>query len=357
MNFGKSKLLPLCIAALAYSSNAASTGQAGEDFFTATSDTKSHNTVLTLAQEREALSDALWTGPLLAPSAGCLPAGHVGASPYLIDGITNNIFNRNWNIVGRPEGTRHNIQSITSCTLGITDWFEVGITPSFATNIVDKGKNDTSLGVGDTSAKVQFALTKFHEGSWTPNSVIAIGGIFPTGAFDNLDVFPSNGLGGGAYQAYIGACAQEYFWMPTGRILSARFGVIYNISQDDVHIKNTSVFGTTHGFRGHADPGNTCTAILGLEYSLTRHWVLASDFLYQHGDATRVRGSKLPTNFGEHSTPVKIDLPSNELFAVAPALEYNWNENWGIIGGCQIDIAGRNRSLVLAPQVAVSIFY
>ena len=35
--------------------------------------------------ERQSLSDAWWTGPLVANSAGALPQGHVLIEPYLYD--------------------------------------------------------------------------------------------------------------------------------------------------------------------------------------------------------------------------------------------------------------------------------
>jgi hypothetical protein len=44
--------------------------------------------------------------------------------------------------------------------------------------------------------------------------------------------------------------------MPNGRILRTRLNIAYAMS-DSVEIKDTSVYGTSQGFRGHADPGDT----------------------------------------------------------------------------------------------------
>jgi hypothetical protein len=47
-----------------------------------------------LAQEttHQALTDAWWTGPLLAPSANTLPRGHVLIEPYLYDVISQGFY-------------------------------------------------------------------------------------------------------------------------------------------------------------------------------------------------------------------------------------------------------------------------
>jgi hypothetical protein len=41
-------------------------------------------------------------------------------------------------------------------------------------------------------------------------------------------------------------------------------------------------------------------------------------------------------------------------FSLAPALEYNWSENAGVIAGVAFTVAGRNTSATVMPVMAVN---
>jgi hypothetical protein len=101
--------------------------------------------------------------------------------------------------------------------------------------------------------------------------------------------------------------SQYYLWMPNGRIMRTRFHVSY-ATADDV--------------------SGVITVNSSWEYSVTRNWVLALDFVHQRAD-----------------------------FAVAPAIEYNWSGRVGVIVGARWFVAGSNSSATLTPIAAINVLF
>ncbi|MBK5189053.1 MAG: hypothetical protein JJD97_12480, partial [Gemmatimonadaceae bacterium] len=226
------------------------------------------------ATTRESMSDARWTGPMLAPSAATLPRGHILVEPYLFDVVSNHT---------------HSFGSLTYALFGVTDKLTMGFIPTAGFNVVRGGPNSGGIGFGDLTAVAQYSLTRFREGRWVPATAIVLEETFPTGKFDQLGDRPSDGFGGGAYTTLIGLYSQKYFWLPNGRILRARLDVTHTFSTDAT-VRDVSAYGTATGFRGRASPGNTSFIDAAAEYSLTRSWVLALDVTYRHGAMTSVSG-------------------------------------------------------------------
>jgi hypothetical protein len=120
-----------------------------------------------------------------------------------------------------------------------------------------------------------------------------------------------------------------------------------------VHVKGINVFGGGKDPRGKVYPGPYLLTILGLEYTLTRNWALALDIEYLHTDHTRFSDTKGATE----SKKNQVGLPSSEQFSLAPAIEYNWSANFGIISGVWFSIAGRNTAAFANGIVAVSFYW
>jgi hypothetical protein len=95
--------------------------------------------------------------------------------------------------------------------------------------------------------------------------------------------------------------------MPNGRIMRTRFHVSY-ATADDV--------------------SGVITVNSSWEYSVTRNWVLALDFVHQRAD-----------------------------FAVAPAIEYNWSGRVGVIVGARWFVAGSNNNATLTPIAAINALF
>jgi hypothetical protein len=295
---------------------------------------------------RQSRDDAWWTGPILAAGASTLPQGHSLVEPYFFNVISRGRYDENGTRHRGPR--RHSYGSLTYLLYGLTDNVTVGVIPRFGYNDVSVGLDSSAVGLGDFTVQAAYRLATFREGGLVPTMSVVLQQTLPTGKYDRLGARPSDGLGTGAYTTTVALYSQYFFWMPNGRILRTRLNFSYAIP-DTVTVEDVSVYGTGEGFRGHAKPGRSFVAGSAVEYSATRNWVLALDFVYQHDTATRLDGS-LPTR-------VAADFGSSEVFTLAPAVEYNWNSRMGVIVGAVFTAAGRNASANVVPVVAVNMVF
>ena len=299
---------------------------------------------------RQALADAWWTGPLLAPNASTFPAGHALIETYVFDVNSNGQFDT----AGRhePASGGHELGSLTYLIYGLTDRVSVGLLPRFFFDEPAGAPNSSSPGIGDLGAQVQVGLTSFHEGSLVPATALVLGETFPTGRYDAL-ANPADGFGAGAYSTSLSWYSQDYLWLPNGRILRVRLDLTYAISSS-ASLRDQSVYGTPVGFRGRARPGDSFTADAAAEYSVTRNWVLATDLVWVHNASTGLTGSE-PAAGG--SAPVDTQSGSSEYFAVAPAVEYNFSPRVGVIFGARIFVAGRNTGSSVTTAAAINMVF
>lgn len=303
--------------------------------------------------ERQSLEDAWFTGPIVAAGAGTLPRGGVLIEPYFFDVIRYGRFDRDGKERSAPRNDGWG--SLTYMLYGLTDDFTIGMIPTFGFNDVSVGNDSSSAQFGDLTLQAQYKLSQFREGRRVPTTSLVIQQTLPTGKYDRLGSHPSDGFGSGANTTTIALYSQYYLWMPNGRILRTRFNVAYALS-DDVRVRDVSVYGTPEGFRGTAEPGDVLTINSSWEYSITRNWVFAFDFVYQYDDNTRLRGTITDPDTGA-STQGDEDFGSAWRLGIAPAIEYNWTSHVGIIVGARWFGLGRNTSATVTPAVAVNMVF
>jgi len=296
---------------------------------------------------RQTMDDAWWTGPLLATAAATLPPGHFLFEPYFFDSIPFARFDSHG--VARAVPRENNFGSFSYFLYGVADRFTVGIIPRFGYQQIDGGKSSSTLQLGDWSLQGQYQFTQFEEGHLLPTMSLNVMETFPIGKFDQLER-GSDGFGAGAYTTTLSLYSQTYFWMPSGRILRTRLNVSYADSSR-VAVTNMSVYGTDTGFLGHASPGSSLYGDLALEYSITRNWVAAIDFWAEHDDPTHVTGFNSRNG---QVTPLVGNSSTGRLLYVAPALEYNWNGNLGVIAGARVFAWGRNQTALVTPVIAIN---
>jgi hypothetical protein len=280
---------------------------------------------------QQSLDDAWWTGPMLANSAHTMPTGHMLIESYLYDAIG---------------GHTNSINSLTYLLYGLTDRLTIGLVPTAGFNSVRGGPDSSGIHLGDTQIRAQYALTSLDAAHGIPDISIALIETLPTGRYDRLTDRPSNGFGGGAYTTALAFYSQMVFWLPNGRLLRTRLDLSEGIS-GSADVRDISVYGTAAGFCGRARPGNAFSADASFEYSLTREWVLALDAIYNHGDATMIRGSYGPQ-------PVNLISGSSDGFGIAPAIEYSWTPNLGVLLGTRIIAAAHNTPASVTPAVAIN---
>jgi hypothetical protein len=308
-----------------------------------------------MAVVHQSLDEAWWTGPLLAASPATLPQGHVLVEPYVFDSITTGQFDSGGERHATPR--QNDYGSLTYLLYGLTDAITFGVIPRFGFNEPSQGPASSAIGLGDVTAQASFRLSRFLDHGWLPAMSLVVGETLPTGRYDRLGERPSDGLGAGAYTTTVSLYTQYYLWMPNGRILRTRLDIAQSWS-NAVGIEDTSVYGTTQGFRGHASPGNSLNVDSAWEYSVTQNWVAAIDVVFVDSGSTRVLGN-YPKSLGGASmlADVETETGSSRSLSLAPALEYNWTSTVGVIVGAKWVAAGRNTSAAVIPVAAINLVF
>lgn len=299
----------------------------------------------------ESRDEALWTGPLLASSASTLPQGHWLFEPYLYNSVAVGRFDGR----GDRSSERHSatVGSLAYLIYGATERVSVGVIPKFAYRNASGPGGSSGFGMGDFSVQAQYRLTQFSEEHRVPTTSVIVIETLPTGKYDRLDENSQSALGSGAYITTLAFYSQYYFWLPTGRILRTRLNVGF-AWPGSASVADSSVYGTSAGFSGHARVGRTATMDAACEYSVSRNWVLALDIVGEHDDNTRVTGKGVGPSFaGGYAS----SLGSSAQLVIAPAIEFNWNAHVGVIAGTRIAGLGRNATQTLAGVVALNMVF
>lgn len=285
-------------------------------------------------KKAQKLFNPWYTGPIIAASASMMPPGMINIQPYLFAADNYAAFNKDRHSVNQPNLWQINPQ--LPIQTGITSWLDCAVSPQMFSN---NKHSHWYTGFGDLYCNIGIKLC--DEGVRRFKMKISINETFPTGKYQNLN--PKNAgtdaIGGGSFvTGFSFRASKVFFWWMT-HPLAVRTVLIYNIPTT-VHVKGYNTYGGGHGTKGKVRPGNSFTADLGLELSLNQKWVLATDIVYQLNNITKFHGTKgIDPATGK---PNEVGAPSSDSLSLAPALEYNYNENLGFIGGVWFTVWGRN---------------
>jgi hypothetical protein len=285
---------------------------------------------------------------MLAPSAGTLPRGHILIEPYLFDVARLGHFDRNGS---RQDVARvHGFGSLTYMLYGVADRVTVGLVPTAFYSVANGGGNSSGPGLGDLAVLGQYRFTQFQPCGRMPTLSVNVQETLPTGRYDRLGERPNDGFGSGTYTTTLSVYAQTYFWMPNGRILRMRLNASQGLSSA-AEVAGASVYGTGAGFLGRAEPGNSFVLDASWEYSATRGLVAAFEAVYRRDGSTRVFGSDIGDT---GMVPVRVESTVSHTLALAPALEFSWRNNIGVLIGVRVIAAGRNTPFTVTPAIAIN---
>jgi hypothetical protein len=288
----------------------------------------------TEAEEREAKAESLpdtlpWlTGPLLTPSGHVVPAGFYNIEPYVYAIEQKGVYDKHWNSHHVPSNWSINPQ--LPIQIGLGKSWDCLISPQFLYNY-NHGAHATRF--GDLQAGVDYQILMDTKENWYPAVKVSLQETFPTGKYEHLSAHKKGTdiSGMGAYTTNFALTFTRLFHFAWTHYLAARLYLGYTVS-NMVHVRGINAYGGDPSTRGKVHPGNSFTALIGLEYTLTRHWALALDIKDTYINKTHFSGK----------TTTPVGSGSFEQISLAPAIEYNFNESSGLIAGVWFSVAGRN---------------
>ncbi|NID14800.1 transporter [Luteibacter yeojuensis] len=292
---------------------------------------------------------ANFTGPLVTPAVNTMPAGMLNVEPYLIHTNTRGYYD---NSGDRRESkpTVRQWQIALPVAYALTDTHTVQVILNAARTSLD-GQHSDGLRMGDTTVRFQQRLRAPNADGTGLVLALAAAQRLPTGRYHQLDTNPLNGTGNGAMRTTLSLGGQQLYWLDDGHAIRWRSQIAWSPSPGRIRVRDSSVYGTDAGFRGHARLGQAWNATVAAEYVLNPRWVLVGEAIWNRASAVHVAGG----DAGGSRIARRI-APSQE-FSLAPAVEYNITPGTGLIAGVQFTVAGRNTADYVAPQVALNMVF
>ena len=297
-------------------------------------------------------SSANFTGPLLTSNAVTLPAGTWLVEPYLMYYQSNAYYDEQGNRHAQTPGSSQ-WQTSIPIFYGATDRLQLKLSVGGA-HAMSGGVHSDGIRATDTSLGMQYMLLAPGADKKSPAVSLAYSHRFPTGSYDRIDQNPLNAIGNGANVDTFSALLQQYVWLPNGRPLRFRATVSYSLPPSRVDVRGMSAYGTPKDFRGGVRLGSSLGISTAIEYSINPQWVLAMDLAYDRDSSSQLRGI---VGQGDAATPFARRDTFRDVYSLAPAMEYNFNDRIGIVGGVQFSFAGRNNSTFVTPMAAVNIVF
>ena len=293
-----------------------------------------------------------FTGPILAPAGHTVPAGKTNYQPYLF--VTDNY---------SPDPSWV-INPFIQFTRGLTSWMDLKIETQAFFTFKD---HQVGSNLSDFQVILGFQAMEDNPNGWEPDLRITFGETFPTGRYEKLnpDKMGADGTGGGSYETEVSFNFQKLFHISGDQWLRPRLFLRYAVPAPvTVHEFNT--YGGGFGTNGKVYPGNSFIGILAFEYAMTQNWVLALDIQAIYADKTSFSGKKGidiqsrtaaqgSGKFNKIGIPAGIGSGKSVQWSYAPALEYNFTQNLGVIGGVWFTGATRNSTEFISYVISINL--
>ena len=281
-----------------------------------------------------------FTGPLLTPTAFTLPPGVGNVEPYVFWKVTNGVYNKEWNQSSVPHLYRLNPQF--TYKFGLVENIDFSGTIE---SVAGWTKGASGVSFGDLPIGFGIQLFELDPGDDVALCKLTIQETFPTGRYQKLNPrkYRTDIGGEGSFATQVGICFSKQFKFKNDRFFRGRLFLSSTYSAP-VHVRGFNVYGGDATTKGTVYPGFSHTLLTSGEYTVTKNWTLACDLQASYSDKQRFSGRTQSPN---------IALQSLQ-FSLAPAIEYNWNEQIGVIVGPWFTFAGRNSKRFISAVAAVN---
>lgn len=229
--------------------------------------------------------------------------------------------------------------------MGLTDNIDLNLYPQFLYSY----QGETShLAMGDITIGVSYQLIRESKKYYGLTSKIGLDQVFPCARFDNLDPqeIGIQGIGGGGWNTSLYLSVHKLFHLYGTHFLAAR-AAIRGVFFVPFYIHGASIFGADESTRGKIARGASAIGSVAIEYTLSKNWAFSLDI-----ENTYTTGS---TFTGTTDVPVG-EPKAAYLLSFAPALEYNFSKNIGIIAGTWFSAYGINTLDFMSFVVAFNVF-
>ncbi len=293
-----------------------------------------------------------FTGPLLAPSGNVIQAPHYNVEPYIYVFAYTGVYMNNWKT--KSAKTLWSINPQIPLEFGITKWLDFQFTPSWFWNYRDSQAN---WAIGDFVMQFDFQLhqDQIPHKSWLPSVRFTLMESVPLGKYRNLnpDKLGTDVGGSGSWITTFQFVFSKLLHVTGRHFFNTRLALSLDVPAP-VHVKGFNVYGGGYRTNETVYPGLNYEIDWAFEYNLTRNWAVACDFVGSWTATTTSDRRHVGTFDGD---PIFSSRPANIRYSMAPAIEYNWNDDLGIIFGSWFTLAGKNTSKFSSIVIALNYFH
>lgn len=296
------------------------------------------------------LADPWFTGPILAPAGHNVARGHTNLEVYGLDVRTNGQYDDDSKIHSIPLFQSILINPLL--THGFTDWLDIQLSIPYTFNNTQKTSynriTDTALGAG-------FQLVEQRKSKWLPDLRLFIQETFPTGKFENLtpDFLGTDATGLGSYRTQVTLNIQYLKEIYDSHYLRTRL-ILSRLYSSPVNVHGFNSFGGNVKTDATVNQGAQDNVDLAFEYTLTQNWVAVMEGYFSEGQSTRFNGILDIVSDGATTGTLANNFYE---YGLAPAIEYNFTSNVGVIGGVWFPVIGKNTSRFTTYVLAVNAYW
>lgn len=294
-------------------------------------------------------ADPWFTGPILAPAGRTVPRGHTNFELYGLDVNTNGQFNNFGSVNHIPLFASMIVNPLL--THGFTDWLDIQLSLPYAINSTQHMHYDH---LADVALGAGFQLVEQKKSKWFPDLRFFVQETFPTRKFEQLnpDLLGVDATGLGTYRTQIAVNVQYLAEVFNSHYLRTRL-ILSRLISSSVHVTGANSFGGTKNTDGTVHPGPEDNIDLAFEFTLTQNWVAVMEGYISKGQSTNFNGILDIVTEGATGT-----LSSQYYeYGLAPAIEYNFTDSVGVIGGVWFPVRGKNTSEFITYVVAINAYW
>lgn len=291
-----------------------------------------------------------WTGPLLAPAGHTIPAGHINLETYQFITQVIGIYNSYGKVTYTPDNKSYVTNPLFS--YGLSDKFDLQLSLPYSYN---RNNGAHAEGLSDNGATLGYQLLEQKDSRWRPDLRVTLQEIFPTGRYDNLNPAKkgTDGTGFGCYQTALSLNFQQLAHFSGVHYLRTRLSLSYFYAYP-TFIEGVSSYGGNIDTHGSINPGNMASIDLAGEFSITQHWVAVMEAFASRRQASHFSGF---TGFDAGGMPLTIGNALSKEMTLAPAIEYNFSPNVGIIAGKWFTIRGKQTAKFSSAVIALNAYW
>lgn len=227
----------------------------------------------------------------------------------------------------------HQYTSVLEWGTGLTDAIDLTVEAS-GVYIVNDGHETTQF--GDAEVFLGFQVLKGKKNKWPPYVRFLIGEIFPTGKYTGLDPRFSGGdaVGFGAFNTFVSLIIQKFY---EGKHTFNWTLNLYYYLPSRVRVKGANTYLNAVDVNGKIRPGVEFAADFAIEYKFNKPWGFGLDIFFEQQNS-----SSFYNNRADFDLLLPSFLPSSFLLSLAPSIEYNFNDKFGMLAGSWFTVSGRN---------------